>query len=87
MQHVYSAPHAPQNCLALHAPLVECVFYDYWSGATEVEATNNADVRLNDVSGAYPTFKVRLHSETDKSLNNRASFANRDGLAVPMHSN
>ena len=47
-----------QNCLALHHPLVECVFYDFWSGATEVEASNNADMRANDVSGAYPLFKV-----------------------------
>lgn len=47
-----------QNCLALHAPLVEGVFYDIWSGATEVEASNNADVRVNDVAGAYPPFKV-----------------------------
>jgi hypothetical protein len=49
-----------QNCLALHHPLVECVFYDFWSGATEVEASNNADMRANDVSGAYPLFKVRI---------------------------
>lgn len=51
-----------QNCLALHHPLVECVFYDFWSGATEVEASNNADMRANDVSGAYPLFKVHIHS-------------------------
>jgi hypothetical protein len=39
---------------------VECVFYDFWSGATEVEASNNADMRANDVSGAYPLFKARV---------------------------
>lgn len=44
--------------MALHAPLVESLVYELWSGATQVASGANADIRTSDVTGAYPPFKV-----------------------------